>query len=153
MNGRKQFLRGERGTTLVEAALSATLLIGIIFGVIAGGYMLYTYHFLSYAARSGARYAMVRGSACSGVGMPDCPNVTSDQVQTYVRGLRQLGINPSQLTVTTTWPNGTKTDIGNEPRNPVNVTVSYPFLFFVPVPFIKSQTVTMQSTSQMVISQ
>jgi|SRR5579871_909796 len=149
MNARKQLLRGERGTTLVEAALSATLLIGIIFGVIAGGYMLYTYHFLSYAARSGARYAMVRGSACNGVGMPDCPNVTSDQVQTYVRSLRQLGINPSQLTVTTTWPKAGSDD----PGNPVNVTATYPFRFFVPVPFIKSQTVTMQSTSQMVISQ
>src|SRR5579862_2981110 len=134
MNLRKQFLRGERGTTLVEAALSATLLIGIIFGIIGGGYMLYTYHFLSYAARSGARYAMVRGSACdSSNGMPDCPNVTSDQVQTYVRSLRQLGIHSSQLTVTTTWPNGTEA-----PGNTVNVVASYPFP--LSVPFVITRT-------------
>jgi len=142
-----KFARGEHGSTLLEAALSITLLIAIMFGVLAGGFMLYTYHFLSYAARMGARYAMVRGSACdSSNGMPNCPNVTSAQVQTYVQGIRQLGINPSLLTVTATWPNGT-----DNPGDPVQVTAQYPFPLFVPFGF--SKTVNMHSTSQMVISQ
>ena len=151
MSLRKKFLRGERGTTLVEAGLSLTLLLGIVFGIMIGGYLLYTYHFLSYAARAGARYAMVRGSACSGTGMPDCPNVTSDQVQTYVRSIRELGIDPKQLMVTTTWPNPNGTGNPNDPGNPVQVTAQYPFP--LSVPFVISKTVTMHSTAQMVISQ
>ncbi|HLI61852.1 MAG TPA: TadE/TadG family type IV pilus assembly protein [Terriglobales bacterium] len=144
--GRRKLIRGERGGALVETALSITLLLGMTFGVMAGGFMLYTYHFLSYAARAGARYAMVRGSACdSSNGMPDCP-ATGDEIQTYVRGLRQLGIDPAQLTVTTTWPNG-----NNNPGEPVQVTAQYPFP--LSVPFVTSETVNMHSTSQMVISQ
>lgn len=140
-------MRGDHGSTLVEAALSITLLLAVLFGVMGGGYMLYTYHFLSYAARQGARYAMVRGSACdSSGGMPDCPNVTSAQVQTYVRGIRQLGINSTQLTATTTWPKGT-----NNPGDTVQVTTQYPFP--LSIPFVTSATVNMHSTSQMVISQ
>jgi Flp pilus assembly protein TadG len=143
----RRLVRGEYGSTLVEAALSITLLIGMMIGVMAGGFMLYTYHFLSYAARNGARYATVRGSACDNSnGMPDCPNVTGAQVQTYVRSLRQLGISAGQLTVTTTWPNGT-----DNPGDPVKVTAQYPFPLVVP--FVISRTVNMQSTSQMVISQ
>lgn len=147
MTQRRRFIRCEHGSTLVEAALSMSLLLGMMFGMMAAGFMLYTYHFLSYAARAGARYAVVRGSACDNSnGMPNCPNVTSDQVQTYVRGLRQTGINAAQLTVTTTWPNVT-----DNPGDPVNVVVQYPFP--LSVPFVISNTVNMQSTSQMVISQ
>ena len=147
MTTRRKFTRGEHGTALLETALSATLLLGMIFGVMAGGFMLYTYHFLSYATRVGARYASVRGSACDGSnGMPDCPSVTSAQVQTYVRGLRQLGINPTQLTVTTTWPKGT-----NNPGDTVQVTAQYPFP--LSVPFVTTKSVSLQSTAQMLISQ
>jgi len=143
----REWRRGEHGTTLIEVAVSITLLTGMVFGIMAGGFMLYTYHFVSYAARAGARYAVVRGSACDNTnGMPDCPNVTSAQVQTYVRSLCQLGIDPGQLTVTTTWPNGT-----HDPGDPVRVTAQYPFP--LSVPFITSTTVSMQSSSQMVISQ
>jgi Flp pilus assembly protein TadG len=147
MMARKRFMVGEHGTALLETALSATLLLGMIFGVMAGGFMLYTYHFLSYATRVGARYASVRGSACDNSnGMPDCPGVTSAQVQTYVRGLHQLGISPTQLTVTATWPKGT-----NNPGDTVQVTAQYPFP--LSVPFVTSKTVNMQSTAQMLISQ
>jgi len=147
MSVRRKLTRGEHGTTLIEAAISITLLLSLIFGIMAGGLMLYTYHFLSYAARAGCRYAMVRGSACDNSnGMPDCPNVTSAQVQTYLRSLPQLGLDPTQLTVTMSWPNGT-----DKPGDPVAVTAQYPFPFFVP--FVTSQTVNMHSTSQMVISQ
>jgi Flp pilus assembly protein TadG len=147
MSVRRTFLRSERGTSLVEAALSTSLLLGLLFGAMLSGYMLYTYHFLSYAARAGARYAMVRGANCDNSnGMPDCPNVTSDQVQTYVRSFRQLGIDPNQLTVTATWPQGDE-----KPTHTVNVLVTYPFP--LQVPFVISRTVNMQSTAQMVISQ
>jgi Flp pilus assembly protein TadG len=147
MSSQARFMRGEGGQTMLETALSLALLLTMIFGVIAGALMLYTYHYLSYAARIGSRYAIVRGSACdNSAGMPDCPNVTSAQVQTYVRSVHYAGIDSTQTTVNVTWPRGTK-----NPGDPVNVTVQYPFLFTAP--FIPSTTVNMHSTSQMVISQ
>jgi Flp pilus assembly protein TadG len=144
----KNLISGEKGQTIVEAAVSVALLLTMLIGVIAGGLMLYTYHYLSYAARLGSRYAIVRGSACDNSnGMPDCPNVTSAKIQTYVKGaVHHTGIDPSQLTVTATWPNGT-----DNPGDPVSVRVQYPFPLWVP--FAWSGTVTMHSTSQMVISQ
>ena len=137
----------DHGLSLVEAALSLSLLVSLVFGVIAAGYMLYIYHYISYAARLGTRYAIVRGSSCDNSGgMPDCPNVTSNQVSAYVLGKRFLGIDPSLMTVTASWPNTT-----DNPGDPIAVTVQYPFPFFVP--FVGGSTVTMHSTSQMVISQ
>ena len=152
MNLRRNLLQHDQGQTMVEAALSLALLLSVLFGAMFAGVMLYTYHYLSFAARIGNRYAIVRGSACdpSG-GMPDCPNVTSDQVQTYVRGLHYAGIDPNQLTVTVTWPNKAGTDPGNNPGDPVQVRTSYPFT--LAVPFMTARTLTMHSTSQMVISQ
>lgn len=147
MRFNQNFLNNEQGQTLIEAALSITLLLGTLFGAMAGGLMLYTYHYLSFAARIGIRYAVVRGSACnSSGGMPDCPNVTSNQVQTYVRGLHYAGIDPNQLTVTVTWPSGS-----DNPGDPVQVRTSYPFS--LSIPFVTSRNLTMHSTSQMVISQ
>jgi len=147
MSPRNGVVRGDEGQTIIEAALSLALLLIMLFGVIAGGMMLYTYHYMSFAARIASRYAIVRGSACDASGgMPDCPNVTSDQVQTYVRTVHYAGIDSSQTSVSVTWPKGTK-----DPGDPVNVTVQYPFPFAVP--FVQGRTVNMHSTSQMVISQ
>jgi Flp pilus assembly protein TadG len=154
MSTRNGAIRDDCGQTLVESALSVALLLTFLFGIIAGGMMLYTYHYMSFAARIASRYAIVRGSACDGSGgMPDCPNVTSNQVQTYVRTVHYAGIDASQTTVTVTWPNPKTVNDpkGNNPGDPVNVTVQYPFLFAVP--FVNGGTVNLHSTSQMVISQ
>jgi Flp pilus assembly protein TadG len=142
-----KLISGEQGSTIIETAVSITVLLTMIIGVMVGGLMVYTYHYLSYAARVGSRYAMVRGSACDNSNrMPDCPNVTSAQVQAYVKSVQYMGINPTLMTVTAAWPNGTK-----KPGDLVNVTVQYSFPFSVP--FIPSRTVTMNSSSQAVISQ
>lgn len=146
------FLKAEHGQTLLESALSLAVLLTMLFGCIAGGLMLYTYHYLSYAARIGNRYAIVRGSSCDASnGMPDCPNVTSSQVQTYVRSLHYGGFDPNQLTITVTWPSSTGGTIANAPGDPVQVRASYPFP--LSIPFVPSSVVNMHSTSQMTISQ
>lgn len=147
MTIRKNIMHAEEGQSTVETALSLALLLTMLFGALAGGLMLYTYHYLSYAARVGNRYAMVRGSSCDNSnGMPDCPNVTSDQVQTYVRSVHFAGIDSSALSITVTWPNG-----NDNPGSPVQVTASYPFT--LAVPFLKANSLNLHSTSQMVISQ
>jgi Flp pilus assembly protein TadG len=49
---------GERGATLVEFAIGATVFLTVMFGVIEFGRALWTHNALSDAARRGARYAV-----------------------------------------------------------------------------------------------
>ena len=144
--------RNSEGATLVETAVSLTILFTMVFGLIELGLALYSYNFVSESAREGSRYAMVRGSSCAS----PCITATAASVQTYVQNLRYPGLNPSNLTVTTTWP-----DTGasctpsvtpcNNPGNNVMVTVAYAFPWSVP--FLRSATLTMTSTSEVIISQ
>jgi Flp pilus assembly protein TadG len=143
----------EDGATLLEFALSAFVLLSLVFGVFALSMAVYTYHFVGYAARVGTRYAIVRGSSC--FGLDDC-GVTSAQVQTYLQSVTFPGINPSLLTATTTWPTTGTTCAPNiipcnNPGNLVQVAVSYQFPLIIP--FVPASTLTLHSTSQMVISQ
>jgi Flp pilus assembly protein TadG len=91
----------ESGGTLVETAISISVLLTFIFGAIEVGLMLYSYHFVSYAAREGTRYAIVRGSTCSGFSSA-CPAAASD-IQNYVSGLGFPGIDISTSDVSVAW--------------------------------------------------
>jgi Flp pilus assembly protein TadG len=148
---------GERGSAVVEFALSAIVLLTLVFGVIAMCLATYTYHTIADAAREGTRYAMVRGSSCSTYGKlgSPCPVTTSAQVQTYVRSLSFPGINPTSMTVNATWPTTgatctPSTTPCNNPGNLVRVTVSYSLP--LAIPFVPARTLTMTSSSQMVIA-
>jgi len=139
----------ERGVNLVEYAVVLTLLLALLFGVIDFGRALYAYHFVSNAAREGTRYAMVRGSTCTS---PGCPAGSSD-IANYLDNV-PAGIDPTQLSVTTTWnPNDSAscTGVPNAPGCVVEVQVSYNFNFMLP--FLPKSTVVMQSSSEMIISQ
>ncbi|HZL52763.1 MAG TPA: TadE/TadG family type IV pilus assembly protein [Terracidiphilus sp.] len=148
----------EEGAAVVEMALSSMVLLSMLLGIIQMSLALYTYHFISEAAREGARYAIVRGSACTSV--TNC-NATSAQIQTYVQGLAFPGISSTQyMTVTTTWLSASTTlptswtSCGatqcNDPGNAVQVKVSYAFPLMLP--FVSKSTLTMNSTSQMAIA-
>jgi Flp pilus assembly protein TadG len=154
---RLQRARNECGSVIFETALSLIVLLTIAFGVMEMSLALYTYHFISEAAREGTRYAIVRGSSCSTYSgfTSACPALASD-VQIYVRGLGFPGINPSLMTVTTAWsayPAGsacTPSSTCNNPGNQVQVTVQYNFP--LAIPFVSPSTLTMASSSTMVIS-
>ena len=149
--------RNEDGAAIVEFVLSAIILVSLVFGIIALCMAMYSFHFVSYAAREGTRYAMVRGSSCPG-NLPGCPTQGSQvDVQTYLRSLTYPGINTNSITATTTFPAAgsaactpSVTPCDN-PGNLVQVTVSYQFP--LSIPYLPAQTLTMTSTSQMVISQ
>jgi len=135
-------LMGGRGSTLVEFAVVLTVLFMFLFGIMDCARALYAYHFVSDAAREGARYAIVRGSSCNSWGTA-CPAAASD-IQTYLRNV-PLGIKSSAVTVTTTWnPN-------NDPGSTVQVKVQYSFNFILP--FLPKSALVMSSSSKMVISQ
>lgn len=140
------------GQTLVETAISLSLLFTFVFGLIQVGFAFYSYQFVAESAREGSRYAMVRGSSC----VSPCTAATSASVQTYVQNLGYPGLNSSNLTVTTTWPDtGTSCTPSvtpcNNPGNNVKVEVAYSFPFSIL--FIPFRTLTLTSTSEVVISQ
>jgi Flp pilus assembly protein TadG len=149
----------------------------LIFGVIDFGRALYSYHFVSHAAREATRFAIVRGANCSGLtgGCPAYkPDVQSYVVNTLANG---IGINANSLVVVPSWP-GTNYDsvtnctmnattgLYDNPGCVVQVQVQYAFNFIFPL--MPSQTCTIQnqsnnatikanicmsSTAEMVISQ
>ena len=53
----------ERGSTLVEFAIGATVFLTVMFAVIEFGRALWVHNALSDAARRGARYAVVHPAA------------------------------------------------------------------------------------------
>ena len=141
-------LRGEEGATLVEFALSSGILFMSLFGIIGLCNALYSYNFVSDAAHEATRYALVRGSACTG--FTDC-NITSAQLQTYVQNLGYPGIIKSNLTAAATW-SGANTP-SNAPGNTVSVTVTYAYALKIPWWPQSGTILSLQSTSQMAISQ
>jgi Flp pilus assembly protein TadG len=160
----RSFRSAEEGATLVEMALASSILFASVFGIIIMSFALYSYDFIADAARMGARYAMVRGSYCTG--FSDC-NVTEAQIASYVQSLAYPGINASNLTVTASWyfvnrAGGATTTISlcadsnptgcNVPgKYAVEVRVKYTYP--ISVPFWRSTSLDMYSKSQLLITQ
>jgi Flp pilus assembly protein TadG len=165
----------EEGSEILEFALVATVLCTLLFGIIDFSKAMYTYHWVSYAATQGTRYASTRGngntSNCATFSSSGCI-ASAAQIGSYVKSLAvgtyvsslitsgSVGLADFNLTVLTTWPgvsagepkNCSVASGTNSPGCPVNVSVTYIYRFTLP--FIKSQlsTIRMTSTSQVVIS-
>jgi len=158
----------EKGSAMVEFALTVSLFLVMLFGIVDFGRALYTYHFLSNAAREATRYAAVRGSTCSDDGSCATSNSASGaagpttlaDIKDYVKSITPPGIGSSQITTTAcgidgggecadSTPTYCATTV-NEPGCTVQVKVSYPFGFLVPL--VHSVSITLSSTSETVIS-
>ena len=148
----------ERGQATVEMALASMIMLSMFIGIIEMALALYTYNFISEAAREGARYAMVRGSSCTS--LTNC-GATPAQIQTYLQSLSLGGTaSATNMTVSTTWLSAsttiptTWTSCGttecNAPGNAVQVRVTYAFP--LTLPWLAKTTLNMSSTSQMVIT-
>ena len=131
MKQNKLFESNERGSSLVEFAIAATVFLTALFGVIEFGRALWVHNALSDAARRGARYAVLHS--------PD----DMDQVKNVVvYGDPAGGTQPVVADLTPDNVTVTYTDFG---VNHGTVTVSvedYQFQFVVP---IVGTTITMPS--------
>jgi Flp pilus assembly protein TadG len=128
--------RKQGGQAMVEFAMILLITLTLIFGIIQASLALYAYSFVSYGARCGARYAMVRGSKSSSP-------ATTSSVQTYVQSLA-FPLDTGSMTVTTTW------NPDNNPGSVVTVAVTY---VFAPLgPFLGSSGISMSSSAQALIS-
>lgn len=161
------FCRAERGESLIEFAISAVITVSLLLGAMDLARGLYTYHFISYAAQQGARFAEVHGSgwtaACNsqtGTGYPDQLGCTASQsdIRAYVRSLTPPAVTKANVSVNVQWPgkdiNGNTTVCAttiNYAGCEVRVIVSYQFTYVVP--FLPSAAQTLSSTAQAIIQQ
>jgi Flp pilus assembly protein TadG len=144
---------GERGASLVETTIVMGVILALLFAVVDFGRAMYTYAFVAQLAREGARWAIVRGSACT---VLDHCNASSSDVQNYVQSLSEGLTKASAIAATASWsssscPAGAVAT--NAPGCSVSVVVQYPFSFMLPFMPGPNMTIPMSSTSQMVISQ
>lgn len=166
----------ERGSTLVEFAMTALMLMGLMIGIIGFALAMYTYHSVSSAAQLGMRFAQVRGYTWSKSSTTDCgtsppPNFTmkydctalGSDIQNFVQSQATGGITPGNLTITTTssylWP-GKTPDGTTTPCSPTNsqgclvkVTVNYTFDFFKLFPLGNLSNLSITATSEGAILQ
>jgi Flp pilus assembly protein TadG len=105
--------RRRQGQAMVEFAIAGSIFLMLIFGVIEGGRLLFTYHQINHAAREGARYAVAHGSANG--------SATDEQILAHVQD-RTTGIflTSDNLIVS-------KLDGSDGPRQRVEITVNYQF--------------------------
>ncbi len=104
----------ERGTTLVEFAIGATVFFTVMFAIVEFGRMLYVHNALSDAARRGARYAVINteankenvklmavyGNTSGGTQQPLVDHLTTDNVLvTYSTAPNPFGVNKGTVTV------------------------------------------------------
>jgi TadE-like protein len=163
MNARRP---SESGSTMVEFALTITLFLVMLFGIVDFGRAMYTYHFLSNAARDATRWAAVNGAtcnndgSCNGTGGMNSGPATQADVLNYVKGITPPGIDSTKIIV----PAGGACGLAggskcagsptnctlNQPGCLVQIKLSYPFGFLVPL--VHKSAITLSSTSEMVIS-
>ena len=122
---------------MLESALSMTLLLTIVFGIVEFGLASWTYAQTAYLANEGARYSMVHGGASANP-------VDAAAVSAYVKGLAQ-GLDPNTLTVTATWTPD------NAPGGVVTVRVLSAFSFHTP--FMPGNSLSLSSSAKMTIAQ
>lgn len=140
---RKRFARGQ---SYAEFSLVALPCLFLLFGIIAFGYAMYTYNFVSDAAHDAVRYAIVHGSN-------SLNPANADDVSDFVENELQ-GLSKNQLTVSTCWQQQggtcqTDPEGNNSPGDIVAVTVTYDFQ---PVFGMPNIVLPLTSSAQMVIS-
>jgi len=102
----------ERGASLVEFSIAATVFLTIMFGVIEFGRALWTHNALADAARKGARYAVVNPQSAmedvkkmvvygnpEGGTQPIVENLTTDNVDVVYDGFG-MDVGTVQVTIT-----------------------------------------------------
>lgn len=151
----------ESGDSLIEFAVSISVLLMMVFGIMGFSLALYADHFVALAAPEAARYAAVRGStwysACTSATAISCI-ATAASVQSYVTSITPGGVKAANTTVLTSWPGVTPAGGAcyasagnNSPGCTVKVTVTYSFKFLLP--FLPTGTRTFSSSSSLPISQ
>ncbi len=178
----KHSMLSERGATAIELALAMSVYMALFIGVIEVSLALYTYNYVSDAAREATRWVVVRGSNSCTIAstFPHCnllpTNVTSttnpsaNPVLQYVEELNYPGMNKNNLSVSVTWyvasqdANGSTswktsctgaTDANGNPCNATGnqVKVVVTYTYPLAIPFATKKNLSLSSTSEMMINE
>ena len=112
----RRISRDERGTALLEAALTVPLVLLISIGIFEFGRAFQTWQVLTNAAREGARVSVL-------------PNPASGAVEARVRAYLQSGQLSAYSTATVTVNRSATLEVGGASVTASQVTVDYPFTF------------------------
>lgn len=112
----------ERGSTLVEFAIGATVFLTVMFGVIEFGRALWVHNALSDAARRGARYAVVHS-----------PGDAAAVKNVVVYGNAAGGTNPLVNNLTTANVNVAYSGFGLTDGTATVTITNYQFQFVIPI--------------------
>ena len=119
----------QRGSALIEFALSIFMVVLLMFWVFEMVMLVYTYSVLADAAKEGVRYAIVHGSGVAPANQSGPGNTAA--VSTVVTDYAQFSLHDvSAITVTPTYLNG-----DNQAPDLVQVTVSYTYIPYIKLPF------------------
>lgn len=117
---RKRF----RAQSLVEFALVAPLFFLLVFGLIEGARLAWTYNTLTNATKEGSRYALVHGARS---GDPASSADVKDHMLDH-----STGLSSGNLTVVRTWIDADDSgDNENDPGDKVRIETSYRHTFVV----------------------
>jgi Flp pilus assembly protein TadG len=125
-----------KGAAIVEFALGFMLFIMMLVGLMEFGRAVWVYTTVAQATRQGARYAVVHGSANP---------ATADQIASVVAA-NAVGLDPNNLTVTTTW------SPANQRGAVVQVQVRYNLNLVAAPLIVKQNTLTLGSSSNMIVA-
>ena len=137
--------RGESGQSLVEFAITFSILIGFVFMFIEVCLAFYTYCLICECAREGSRYAVVHGASCMTASQAPCTKSAPD-INSYVSNLGYPNLAGGTMTVDTTFPDGDQA-AGSD----VTVTVSYTLP--ITLALVPSSVWTLTTSSTMPILQ
>jgi Flp pilus assembly protein TadG len=131
--------RGD-GQTLTEFALSATVFLLLLFGILKMAEAAYSYNNMSTAAREAARYAIVHSPT------------SSNQTPAYsVTNIQQVAVNYapflSTSDVAVTFPSDAR--LPKQTDALIKITHTYP----LKVPFMSTINLQLSASSQMLVSQ
>ncbi len=110
--------RTERGTALVEAAITIPILLLIAVGIFEFGRAYQTWQVLTNAAREGARMSVL-------------PNGNASAVEAGVRQYMQNGQLPLYATAGVTVDRAASISVNGNAEIASQITVTYPFTFMV----------------------
>lgn len=143
-NRLRQCIGSERGTALIETALTLPLLLLVSVGIFEFGRGFQTWQVLTNAAREGARVAVL-------------PNVVPGAAEARVRQYMASGQLPKAATATVTLDPTVSVSYGAGTATASVVTVDYPFEFMVLQPVARllvngstiGKPITIRASAQM----
>lgn len=140
--------QARRGAVTVESAVSYSVLLVLIFGLIIGGFGVFRYHQIASLAHEAARYAAVRGQQYA-YEVKDAKATTADDIYKNVIEKKAVSLDLSKLKHQVSWDQTNAsvrvTNDGKVVANSVTVTITYtwvPELIF-PSPITMTSSATM----------